>query len=59
MLSQGKLEEARAEVAKQQEEAHALLEGNDAVRAEYFQLWEQQRRAPVGMGAHLAGCPGG
>lgn len=47
MLADGKLEEARAACAEQQEEAHAQLDASADFRAEYFTLWEQQRKSPV------------
>ena len=47
LLADGKLEEARAACAEQMDQAHAQLEASDDFRAEYFALWEQQRKAPV------------
>lgn len=54
MVNEGKLEEARAACAQQADEATALLEGTPKFAAEYFSLWEQQRKAPVLLpsGAH-------
>lgn len=53
-MEAGKLEEARATCAEQMEEAHGQLKADDAFRAEYFALWETQRKQPVHAGE---ACP--
>lgn len=50
LVEAGKVEEARAACAEQMEEAHEQLKGDDAFRAEYFALWETQRKQPVHAG---------
>lgn len=50
LVEAGKLEEARAACAEQVEEAHEQLRAGDAFRAEYFALWEMQRKQPVHAG---------
>ncbi|KAL4422959.1 hypothetical protein ABPG75_009156 [Micractinium tetrahymenae] len=47
LVEEGKLEEARAACAEQMEEAHEQLKADSAFRAEYFALWETQRKQPV------------
>lgn len=64
LVGAGKLEEARELCSAQMEEAHAKLSSDADYRAEYFALWEQQRKSPVSMAvvdddADLAPAKGG
>ena len=47
VLAEGRLEEARQLCAEQVDTALARLASDAACRAEYFKLWEVQRKAPV------------
>ncbi|GAB4819972.1 hypothetical protein N2152v2_007018 [Parachlorella kessleri] len=51
VLAAGNLDEARRQCAEQMEEAHAKLSADPDYRAEYFVLWDQQRKSPVSMAA--------
>ena len=60
MVEDGRVEEARAACAEQVAEAHVTLGASDSFRAEYFALWEQQRKAPIlSSGGGLRGAAGG
>lgn len=47
LLAAGELFEARKLCDQQMEKAHGKLAADGAYRADYFALWEQQRKAPL------------